>query len=82
MSNHPYRAGSNYSDGDCWFGERDVCHSCQEQHEADGTPFAFAEVRTSLGIYAGRYCDACWATSGYRDEPASAFDPMDAGETW
>ncbi len=41
-----------------------------------------AEVRYSLGIYAGRYCPRCWRDSGYRDEPASAFDPADAGETW
>jgi len=41
------------------------------------------EERYSLGIYAGRYCsDACWARSGYRDEPASAFDPADAGESY
>ncbi len=40
-----------------------------------------AEVRYSLGIYAGKYCDECWKDSGYRDEPASAFDPLDAGES-
>lgn len=41
------------------------------------------EERYSLGIYAGRYCsDKCWRDSGYRDEPASAFDPSDAGETY
>jgi ribosomal protein L37AE/L43A len=39
-------------------------------------------TRHSLGIYAGRWCDQHWKTSGYRDEPASAFDPADAGETW
>ena len=38
--------------------------------------------RTSLGIYAGRYCNGHWKTSGYRDEPASAFDPAYAGETY
>lgn len=37
----------------------------------------------SLGIYAGRYCsDHCWSQSGYRDEPASAFDPADCGESY
>jgi hypothetical protein len=41
-----------------------------------------AEERYSLGIYAGRYCRACWQASGYRDEPASAFDPLDAGESY
>ncbi len=40
------------------------------------------EDRYSLGIYAGHYCDACWKESGYRDEPASAFDPLDAGEAY
>jgi len=40
------------------------------------------EPRYSLGIYAGRYCDACWKESGYRDEPASGFDPSDAGERY
>jgi len=38
--------------------------------------------RHSLGIYAGRYCSGHWKSSGYRDEPASAFDPDDAGETY
>lgn len=41
-----------------------------------------AEERYSLGIYAGRYCPKCWCESGYRDEPASAFDPAYAGETY
>lgn len=41
-----------------------------------------AEERFSLGIYAGKYCDKCWKQSGYRDEPASGFDPMDAGEVY
>jgi len=40
------------------------------------------EERFSLGIYAGRYCNGHWKTSGYRDEPAGAFDPADAGETY
>lgn len=38
--------------------------------------------RFSLGITAGYWCDSHWKTSGYRKEPASAFDPMDAGETY
>ena len=38
--------------------------------------------RYSLGIYAGRWCNSHWKTSGYRDEPASAFDSADAGETY
>jgi len=40
------------------------------------------QSRYSLGIFAGRYCDEHWKTSCYRDEPASAFDPADAGETY
>jgi len=41
------------------------------------------EERYSLGIYAGKWCDRCWREcSGYRDEPASAFDPLDAGESY
>lgn len=41
-----------------------------------------AEVRYSLGIYAGVWCDACWKKSGYRDEGPSGFDPLDAGEAY
>ena len=40
------------------------------------------QVRYSLGLYAGQYCTPCWQSSGYRDEPASAFDPADAGERY
>ena len=36
----------------------------------------------SLGIYAGRWCEACWKTSGYRKEGREGFDPMDAGEAY
>lgn len=36
----------------------------------------------SLGIYAGRWCDKHWETSGYRKEGASGFDPADCGETY
>ena len=53
-----------------------VCSGCGNASDS------LAE-RYSLGIYAGRYCsDECWAASGYRDEPASAFDPADCGETY
>lgn len=38
--------------------------------------------RYSLGIYAGRWCDKHWATSGYRKEGASGFDPADCGEAY
>lgn len=40
------------------------------------------EIRYSLGIYAGRYCDKCWKESGYRKDDASGFDPLDAGESY
>ena len=36
----------------------------------------------SLGIYAGRWCEKHWATSGYRKEGRSGFDPADAGERY
>ena len=35
--------------------------------------------RYSCGYYAGRYCDRCWAESGYRDA-WDAIDPSYAGE--
>ena len=39
-------------------------------------------VRYSLGIYAGRYCDEHWASSGYRKEGREGFDPSYAGERY
>ena len=64
----------------------DTCSTCLDDCE-DDIACAMAhegesEDRYSLGIYAGHYCDRHWAESGYRDEPASAFDPDDAGETY
>jgi hypothetical protein len=41
-----------------------------------------AEVRESLGIYAGRWCTEHWRTSGYRKEGRDGFDPADCGETY
>lgn len=43
---------------------------------------ADATERYSFGIYAGRYCDACWLESGYRDatDDEAVFDEADAGE--
>jgi hypothetical protein len=40
----------------------------------------WADERYSMGIYAGRMCDAAWARSGYVDAGPSAFDPDYAGE--
>jgi len=58
--------------------ERWACH-CQDCDNHPDGPL-FAEERYSLGIYAGKMCDAAWKNSGYRDEPESAFDTADAGE--
>jgi hypothetical protein len=57
---------------------------CAGVHRGDGPckRAAFPSERYSLGIYAGTWCDKHWESSGYRDEPASAFDPMDAGERY
>jgi hypothetical protein len=49
------------------------CSTCGKE---DGEP------RYSLGIYAGRYCDPCWETSGYRKEGRDGFHPDDAGESY
>ncbi|MDE3097559.1 MAG: hypothetical protein KGK07_16355 [Chloroflexota bacterium] len=58
-------------DEDC----RYHCHHCKSGRES--------EERTSFGVYAGRWCDACWKTSGYRDavDDSARFDSLDAGET-
>lgn len=39
-------------------------------------------TRYSFGIYAGRMCDDCWKSSGYRDatDDSAEFSEMDAGE--
>ena len=74
--------GIEYSDGEYWFDEPNVCRHCMDQREADGEPYRWAQLRTSFGIYAGRYCDECWPKSGFRDadDPTVSFDPVDAGE--
>jgi hypothetical protein len=54
------------------------CSCGCEKVEGEGS----VEQRYSLGIYAGVYCDRGWKKSGYRDEPAWAFDPADAGERY
>lgn len=53
----------------------DECRTC---HKSSPT----TQDRYSLGLYAGHMCDGCWKTSGYRNEPASAFDPSYAGESY
>ena len=57
---------------------QDDAQTCRSCGEIEPT----TEIRYSLGVYAGRLCDACWKKSGYRDEDASGFDPMDAGEAY
>jgi len=74
--------GTEYSDGETWFDERHVCHHCQDEREAAGKPFRWAEEQYSFGCYAGRYCSTCWPKSGYRDayDPDAEFSELDAGE--
>jgi hypothetical protein len=43
---------------------------------------AEAPQRFSLGLYAGKWCDDHWVTSGYRKEGPEGFDPLDAGESY
>lgn len=71
-----------YSDGEYWMGEREVCSHCKEEREAEDKPFRMNEGRDSFGAYAGKYCDICWPKSGYRDatDPNAKFDPADCGE--
>lgn len=73
-----------YNCGEFWVGDRDVCHHCVDQCTADGSFYRESEVRTSFGIYAGKYCDECWSNSGYRDANGESvtFDPLDAGEAY
>lgn len=76
--------GIEYQDSEgYWMDERDVCNHCREEVIAEGKPFAFGESRNSFGYYAGKYCDACWPKSGYRDavDPTATFDEDYAGES-
>ncbi|MDB4778237.1 hypothetical protein OAG68_02150 [bacterium] len=71
-----------FSDGEFWMNERDVCQHCRDEREASSKPFRWAEQRHSFGCYAGRYCDSCWPQSGYRDaiDSTAEFSEADAGE--
>lgn len=52
---------------------RYFCRRC-----ADKSMGVFGTPCYSMGVYAGTYCDGCWAEDGRNhDRP---FDPMDAGE--
>lgn len=65
-----------YRIGDHYMSERDICQRCID------VELRPAEERYSLGIYAGRHCDACWDASGYRKEGSEGFDRADAGESY
>ena len=66
-----------------------LCHECDWENRTRctrcGTP-GQGEARYSYRIYAGRYCDRCWATErhgylddGENDRPDSDLDePIDA----
>ena len=71
-----------FSDGQYWMNERDVCQHCRDQREAESKPYRWADERYSFNCYAGRYCDMCWPQSGYRDaaDPSAEFSEADAGE--
>lgn len=73
---------TEFFDGQYWFGEREVCNHCRDQCEAANEPYRCADIRTSFGCYAGRYCDKCWKNSGYRDatDPNAEWSPEDCGE--
>ena len=60
-----------------WVSERYCCRRCLDEHRIE-----FADERYSLGIYAGKYCDRHWETSGYRKDGPEGFDPAYAGESY
>lgn len=66
-----------------WLDEIDVCQHCLEEVQTLDKPFRESERRLSFGYYAGRYCDSCWAVSGFRDatDPEAEFDESFAGES-
>jgi len=56
---------------------RYFCRCCASKGLGENVP---AEERYSMQVYAGMYCDPCWAVDGRNhDRP---FDPMDAGEAY
>lgn len=70
--------------GQCWYCcphehrselRETTCSRCNQQSDD-------VEMRYSLGLPAGRMCDVCWLSSGYRDEGPEGFDPSDAGESY
>ena len=73
---------TEYFDGTYWMADRDTCHHCEEECEANNKPYAWADQQFSFGVYAGIYCEACWKKSGYRDatDPEAEWSPEDCGE--
>ena len=67
------------ADGDV-VAERLACHCDECWNDLKGPKWA--EERYSLGIYAGKMCDAAWDKSGYRKEGPEGFDPDYAGERY
>lgn len=65
------------SEGDDYCESKPICNK-QDEGPCKGD----VDTRYSLGIYAGKYCDGHWETSGYRKEGREGFDPMDAGECY
>lgn len=77
-----------YSNQDVRHILAEVCSTCYREavdsgmgeEEIAATMDGNGRDRFSFDIYAGHYCDRHWRKSGYRDEPATAFDPDYAGE--
>ena len=46
---------TEFSDGQDWFSDHNLCHHCEEQRRAAGLPFRWADEQYSFGVYAGRY---------------------------
>ena len=64
------------------YDDRWACQYCREEREFQNKPPRDADKRHSFGCYAGKMCDDCWKTSGYRDatDSTAEFSPLDAGE--
>lgn len=60
-----------------WYEARWLCQRCLDAGRVE-----WADQRYSFGVYAGKYCDEHWRTSGYRDatDSSAEFSEEDAGE--
>jgi hypothetical protein len=76
-------AGFVKVEGGFWVHEKCVCDHCLDRRLAVGKLPIENDERFSFGHYAGRYCDECWKSSGYRDavDPRAKFSGNDAGES-